>query len=129
MRNLGLAAFQAGEHSESARALARVVEAEPGDRASRVLLAMSLASVARWPEAVAAFDALGDAAFDEPRVAYLWALSLARSGRPDDARRVLDRLREQPLPPEALLRLAALYEELGDAGSAAELRGEAEAVE
>lgn len=125
MRNLGLAAFRAGDYAESARALARAVEADPDDRAARALLAISLASSERWAEAAEVFAAIGDAAFADPRLAYLWALSLARSERAGEARAILDRMRSLPLPPEALLQVAALYEEIGDRETAAELREEA----
>jgi pentatricopeptide repeat protein len=124
-RNLGLAAFESGDYAASARALARAVEAEPGDRAARALLAVSLASTERWAEAAEAFAAIGEGAYSDPRLAFLWARSLARSGRPEEARRVLARMRGLPLPPEALAQVAALYEELGDRETAAELEAEA----
>ena len=124
-RNLGFAAFQAGDYEESARALARAVEAEPEDRAARALLAISLASSDRHAEAAEVFAAIGDDAFADPRLAFLWARSLARSGRPEEARPILDRMRALPLPPEALEQVAALYREIGDGATAAELLDEA----
>ncbi len=125
MRNLGLAAFQAGDHAEAARALARAVEADPADRAARAIYGVALASSERWAEAVEAFEGLGEAALEDPRLAYLWALSLARTGRTDAARPILARMRAMPLPPEALLQVAALYREIGDAGLADEIEAEA----
>ena len=127
MRNLGLAALEAGDHEESVRALTAAAAAEPQDRSVQSLLAVALSSAERWAEAARAFDALGDVLFENPRTAYMWAAALARSGEPARAREVLARLRALPLPPPALEQLGELYREMGDHETALELFSEAQA--
>jgi predicted Zn-dependent protease len=129
MRNLGLAALAAGDFEEGVRALTAAAAADPQDRSLPSLQAVALFSAKRWAEAASVFEGLGDALFENPRMAYMWAASLARSGAAERARKVLERLRALPLPPPALRQLGELYREMGDDETAGELLREAEARE
>ena len=108
-RNLGLAAFRVGDNREAARALQTAVQMNPQDQAARGMLAMSLFSSQQFAEAVKAFDALGEGVYRDPRMSYAFAFSLAHANDPTRATEVLNKLVEQPLPPELLMGVADLY--------------------
>ncbi len=109
MRNLGLAAFRQGDNREAARALQVEVQSNPQDEAARGMLAMALFSSQQFPEAVKAFDGLGDAVYRDPRVAYAYAFSLAHANDPTRSVEVLNKMVQQPLPSEMLMGVADLY--------------------
>ncbi len=108
-RNAGMAAFRSGDYAESARALNAVLESDPSDARSRVLMAMSYFSMEKYREAAAAFAPLGNAALDDPRTAYAWAYSLAHSDQQQQANRVVDALIEKPLPADVLVSVCGVY--------------------
>ncbi len=114
MRNVGFAAFRSNDYAESARALKIAVGQEPGDKMIPPMLAMALFSSNQYADAAKAFDQVGDVAYSDPRVAYAWADSLARSKQPDKAAAVLARMSQQPLPPDALLLVGQVYSEIGN---------------
>jgi tetratricopeptide (TPR) repeat protein len=109
MRNLGLAAFRLGDNREAARALQVAVQQAPQDEAARGMLAMALFSSQQFPEAVKAFDGLGDAVYRDPRVTYAYAFSLAHANDPTRAVEVLNKMVQQPLPSDLLMGVADLY--------------------
>jgi len=78
------------------------------------MLAMALFSSDQFDEAAKAFDQLGEAAYSDPRVAYAYATSLARTGQRDKATAVVARMSQRPLPPDALLLIGQAYSEVGD---------------
>jgi tetratricopeptide (TPR) repeat protein len=114
MRNIGFAAFRANEYSESARALKVAISQEPGDKMIPPMLAMALFSSGQYADAAKAFDQVGDMAYSDPRVAYAWATSLARSNQPDKANAILTRMSQQQLTPDALLLVGQVYSDLGN---------------
>ncbi len=109
MRNLGLAAFRLGDNREAARALQVEVQRNPQDQAARGMLAMALFSSQQFPEAVKAFDGLGDGVYRDPRVTYAYAFSLAHANDPTRSVEVLNKMMQQPLPSEMLMGMADLY--------------------
>ena len=114
MRNLGLAAFRLGDNREAARALQVAVQQNPQDQAARGMLAMAAFSSQQFPEAVKAFDGLGDAVYHDPRMTYAYAFSLAHANDPTRAVEVLNRLAQQPLPPDMMMGVGDLYSQTGD---------------
>ena len=114
MRNIGFAAFRASEYPESARALKVAIQQEPGDRMIPPMLAMALFSSNQYADAAKAFDQVGDVAYSDPRVAYAWATSLARTNQPEKANAILARMSQQPLAPDALLLVGQVYSDLGN---------------
>lgn len=114
MRNIGFAAFRSNEYAESARALKVALQQEPGDKVIPPMLAMALFSSDQYAEAAKAFDQVGDVAYSDPRVAYAWATSLARTNQPDKAATILSRMSQQPLSPDALLLVGQVYSETGN---------------
>jgi tetratricopeptide (TPR) repeat protein len=114
MRNIGFAAFRDRQYAESARALKVAVRQEPGDKMIPPMLAMALFSSDQYAEAAKAFDQVGDVAYSDPRVAYAWATSLARTNQPDKAAVILARMLQQPQSPDALLLIGQVYSEVGN---------------
>jgi tetratricopeptide (TPR) repeat protein len=114
MRNLGLAAFRLGDNGEAARALQIAVQQNPQDQAARGMLAMASFSSHQFPEAVKAFDGLGDAVYRDPRMTYAYAFSLAHANDPTRAVEVLNQLAKQALPPDMMMGVGDLYSQTGD---------------
>ena len=114
MRNIGFAAFRSTQYAESARALKVAIQQEPGDKIIPPMLAMALFSSDQYVEAAKAFDQVGDVAFSDPRIAYAWATSLARTNQPDKAAAILVRMSQQPLSPDTLLLVGQGYSEIGN---------------
>jgi tetratricopeptide (TPR) repeat protein len=112
MRNIGFAAFRANQYTESARALKVAIQQEPGDKMIPPMLAMALFSSDQYADAAKVFDQVGDTAYSDPRVAYAWATSLARTNQPDKANAILARMSQQPLSPDALLLVGQVYSDL-----------------
>lgn len=109
MRNVGLAALKTNNQTEALRAFQKQVAADPADKQTRARLAMMLYSNSQYPEAVQQFAAIGDAAYDDPGMAYAWGFSLARTRQYKQATVVLERLMQHPLPPEVLVSVGDLY--------------------
>jgi tetratricopeptide (TPR) repeat protein len=119
MRNIGLAAFLSKKYEESARALRVVLAEDPADQRAASMLAMSLYSTKNYAEAVKAFERVGDTtALADPRMAYSWAVSLAKTKDSQQAATVLGKLVAQQLPPEILVLAGQLYADLGDRANA-----------
>ncbi len=114
MRNLGLAAFRLGDNREAARALQVAVQQNPQDQAARGMLAMAAFSSQQFPEAVKAFDGLGDAVYRDPRMTYAYAFSLAHANDPTKAVEILNRLSQQALPSDMMMGVGDLYSMTGD---------------
>ena len=113
MRNIGFAAFRANEYPESARALKVAIQQDPGEKMIPPMLAMALFSSEQYADAARVFDQVGDVAYSDPRVAYAWATSLARTNQPEEAAAILARMSQQPLSPDALLLVGQVYSDLG----------------
>jgi tetratricopeptide (TPR) repeat protein len=114
MRNIGLAAAKVGDNVEAARALKIVVKHDPKDRVSGALLAISLFATERYADAAQVFGTLGDAALADPNMAYAWAFSLAHTDQPKQASAILEKLTSRQLPPELLVSIGEVYNNLGD---------------
>ena len=118
MRNIGLAAAKVGDNGEAARALKVVVKHDPKDRVSASILAISLFATERYADAVQVFGMLGDTAVSDPDMAYAWAFSLAHTNQPKQASGILEKLTSRQLPPEMLVSIGEIYNNLGDYGHA-----------
>jgi tetratricopeptide (TPR) repeat protein len=114
MRNIGLAAAKVGDNVEAARALKIVVKHDPKDRVSAAILAVSLFATERYADAAKVFGTLGDAALNDPDMAYAWAFSLAHSNQPKQASSTLEKLTSRQLAPEMLVSIGEVYNNLGD---------------
>ena len=109
MRNLGTAAYRLEDYAESARALQSVVAANPEDQRSRLMLAMSLFTIEKFPEAANQFAPIGDLAMQDPRSAFAWAYSLSQTSQQQHANEIADNLAGRDLPPDVHLLVCKLY--------------------
>lgn len=116
LHNLGTAAFRIGNFNESARALGLYLKSEGNtardpaqDGRSHMMLAMSLFSLGRFPEADEAFASIPMLASQDPRAAYSWAYSLARSGQQQHANQIAEVLARQELPSDVMSLVCHLY--------------------
>jgi tetratricopeptide (TPR) repeat protein len=118
MRNLGMAAFLAGNYAESARALQVVTTNDVNDRLAQSMLAMSWYSLKEYEKAAGLFDRIKSESLADPRMTYAWADSLVKTKQPQSAAEVLGKLIAQPLPSEMLIRASQLYTDIGDPANA-----------
>jgi tetratricopeptide (TPR) repeat protein len=114
MRNIGLAALKLGDNDEAARAFRVAASKDPNDTQARAMLAISLYSARRYTEAAKAFGELGDGVYRDPRMAYAYADSLAKSNDPKKTVEVLGKLTAQPLPKEMWMTAGDVYTQVDD---------------
>lgn len=113
-RNLGLAAARVGDHATVVRALPKHLAKTPDDYVARALLGISYYHSAQFAEAISALQPLGEAALNDPGIAFPLAESLTRTRRIQEAEKVLDRLEQQSLSPERLLLLGQQWADAGN---------------
>jgi len=121
MRNLGLTSLQTGDLESGIRAFQAAYDQDPSDRTSLTYLTISLFRSQRYSQAAAAFGKMGDQIFQEPKLAYSWALAEGRSGNVQKASEILQRITSMALPPEAKVQIGNAFNELGDYAKALEL--------
>jgi tetratricopeptide (TPR) repeat protein len=116
LHNAAVAAFRVNRFDESAQALEAFLKVEPaaerGSAAgarSRMMLAMSRFSMGQFAKADDAFSSIPQAAMQDPRAAYAWAFSLARTGKQQQANKIADALVAQDLPAENLSLVCHVY--------------------
>jgi tetratricopeptide (TPR) repeat protein len=114
MRNIGMAAYRAGNFRESARALKLAVVANPEDQRAQGLLAMSLSLNGDYAGAASTFDRLGDLTLADPDMAYHWAQSLVKTNQRAQAKVVLVKMSRLSVPYEVLVKSCKLYGDMGD---------------
>jgi Flp pilus assembly protein TadD len=114
MRNIGLAALKLGDNDEAARAFQAAVSKDHNDVQARAMLAISLYSARKYSEAAKAFSEVGDGVYRDPRMAYAYAYSLARTNDPKKTIDVLGKLTAQPLPKEMWMTTGDLYTQVDD---------------
>jgi tetratricopeptide (TPR) repeat protein len=114
MRNIGMAAYRAGNFKESARALKLAVVANPEDQRAQGLLAMSLSLNGDYTGAASTFDRLGDLTLADPDMAYHWAQSLVKTNQRAQAKAVLVKMSRLQVPYEVLVKSCKLYGDMGD---------------
>jgi len=114
MRNIGLAALKLGNNEEALRAFRLAVTQDPKDSSARAMLAISLFSAQKFAEAAKTFDQLGDGVYRDPRMAYAYAFSLARTNDPQKTIAVLNKLTSQSLPKEMWMTSGDVYTQVDD---------------
>jgi tetratricopeptide (TPR) repeat protein len=113
-RNLGLAAARVGDHPTTVRTLSKYVAANPDDNVARTLLGIAYYETEAYADAAKTIAALGDKALQNPGLAYPFAVSLTRSGRVQEAEKVLDKLEQQASSAENLLLLGQQWADAGN---------------
>ena len=114
-RNVGLAAARVGDNATTVRALARHVASNPDDNVARALLGIAYYMTEAYADAAKTIAPLGEAAVQDPGLAYPFAVSLTRSGRLQEAEKVLDRLEQQATTAENFLLLGQQWADAGNA--------------
>lgn len=114
MRNIGMAAVRVSNYPEAVRTLRQVLANDPHDRVVRSLLGTALYSMHNFAEAARAFAPLGDAALQEPELAYAWADSLIKTTQFVQATALLDKLEKESLPAETVVLIAQAWSQMGN---------------
>lgn len=116
--------YRAGRREADAeRTLREGLRQSPNDGALRGALGLALVRQGKKKEALAEFAAAAKAAPDEPRHAYIYAISLDDAGRRADALKVLEAAARRRGDRDVLLALAAFKRDAGDrAGAEKHLR-------
>ena len=109
LRNVGTAAFRTQDYAAAAPALETYLKGAPQDGRSRVMLAMSDFSMGQFGPAAKNFELAPELVMQDPRAAYSWAFSLARTGQQQHANEIAARLMTTGLPPEALDLVCHVY--------------------
>jgi tetratricopeptide (TPR) repeat protein len=113
-KNLGQAAYRAGNYPEAVRGLSAAIKENPDSMPLRAMLGMSYFEMKDYGNAATTFYPLGEAAMRDPAVGYAWADSLAKTGDLKDASQVLAIYQNSPLPSDAMLLVGQLWAEIGD---------------
>ena len=116
LHNLGVAAFRTENYTEADRALTLYLDQSPpqSDERSRMMLAYSQFSLGRFSQAAHSFAAAKESVLQDPRAAYSWAFSLARSGQQQQANQIADELVKRDLPVDVLGLVCHLYVDTED---------------
>jgi tetratricopeptide (TPR) repeat protein len=113
-RNLGMAAFYAKQYREAVDPLRQHLQEQPDDAAARAALGFSLFDIEDFQGAAEALRPLQDQMAPTPKLAYVYAASLARSGKYDEG---IDRLKSleaaNPNAPDVHHELALAYQREG----------------
>ncbi|MBV9074979.1 MAG: tetratricopeptide repeat protein [Acidobacteria bacterium] len=108
-RNIGLAAMKTQDYAGATPALQKELSAHPDDKPVRAMLGLAWFAQERYRESAEALNGLGDAVFQDPKLAYTFAAALAHTGNSAEARAVLDRVTTDQLPPDTILLVAQAY--------------------
>jgi tetratricopeptide (TPR) repeat protein len=113
-KNLGLCAFRVKDYSEAADALSRDIDQGDNSAGVHAMLGISYFALDQFPEAVRAFDPLGEPGMKDGEAGYAWAASLAHTGDMKKAGVVLSAFEAEPRPGDVLLLVGQLWTEIGD---------------
>lgn len=112
LHNIAIAAYRVNDSAEVVRALTEYFGTVPApqDTRARLMLAMAHFDLGHFGEAAHDFHAAGDAALQDPRTTYSYALSLARDGQAQEANAMADRLvTSASLSPDKLALVCNVY--------------------
>lgn len=118
LRNLGFAAFRAGNGSEAVRALAKDLAAKPKESTTRSVLGLAYFATQDYANAARTLAPLGESAKRDPDLGYAWAASLARTGDAKHAAEVLETLESGQVPAETLVLTGRLWSALDNSAAA-----------
>jgi tetratricopeptide (TPR) repeat protein len=91
-RNLGLAAYFAGQPAEAIRLLSKTMVQAPGDSHARAVLGLAYFSSGNFAKTVLTITPIAEQALQDPELGLAWATSLAQTGNKKAAIRALERL-------------------------------------
>lgn len=112
--NLGMALFYSNQFREAAPPLKAYLDANPADVAARAALGFSLFRLEDYAGVVAGLKSMQDQMGQTPKLAFVYAASLARSGEYDEGIRRLQLLETTaPNSAEIHYELSIAYQHLG----------------
>ena len=111
-RNLGAAAMKLAKFPEAAQALSKHIAQNPQDQVTRAMLVAARFMTADFVGVVQAAMPLGDQAASDPRVGYMVAESLAKTGDAAGATELLKKLQSLSMSPDEWLLVGQTYSEL-----------------
>ena len=120
-RNLGLAAYFAGEPADASRLLSKVVTQSPADAHARAVLGLAYFATNDFAKAVQALAPIAGRTIQDPQLGIAWAKSLAETGNRRGALRALQNM-DRPdanLGAESLVQFGKLWQKLGESERAA----------
>lgn len=91
-RNLGLAAYFAGQPAEAIRLLSKTISQAPGDSHARAVLGLAYFSRGDFAKSVLAIRPIAEQALQDPELGLTWATALAQIGDNNASSRALERL-------------------------------------
>jgi Flp pilus assembly protein TadD len=101
-RNLGLAAYYAGQHGEAIRLLSKTVAHTPADSHARAVLGLAYFSSADFVKVVLTLTPIPEQALQDPELGLAWATSLDQTSNKIAAARALERLESSGKLPAAI---------------------------
>ncbi|HET7106234.1 MAG TPA: tetratricopeptide repeat protein [Candidatus Acidoferrum sp.] len=103
-RNLGLAAYFAGQPSEAIRLLSKAVAPTPDDSHARAVLGLAYFSSGNFSKTVQTILPIAKQALQDPELALAWATSQAQTGNKAASTQALESLQASGKLPEAIDR-------------------------
>lgn len=91
-RNLGLAAYFAGQPAEAIRLLSKTMMQAPGDSHARAVLGLAYFSFGNFAKTVLTITPVAEQALQDPELGLAWATSLTQVGNKKAAIRALESL-------------------------------------
>jgi tetratricopeptide (TPR) repeat protein len=91
-RNLGLAAYFAGQPAEAIRLLSNTMAQAPGDSHARAVLGLAYFSTGSFAKTVLTLTPIAEQTLQDPELGLAWATSLNQTSNKRAASRALDRL-------------------------------------
>lgn len=91
-RNLGLAAYFAGQPAEAIRLLSKTISEAPGDSHARAVLGLAYFFRGDFGKSVLAIRPIAEQALQDPELGLAWATALAQIGDKNASSRALERL-------------------------------------
>lgn len=113
-KNLGQAAFRAGNYTEAVDGLSKALARTPDSAPIRAMLGMSYFATNQYADAAKTFAPLGAKGMSDGETGYAWAASLAHTGDMKRATEVLHAFQSSPRSPDVLLLAGELWTEIGD---------------
>jgi len=101
-RNLGLAAYYAGQTSEAIRLLSKIVSQTPGDAHARAILGLAYFSAGNFAKTAQTMLPISKQALEDPQLALTWATSQAQLGNKTASMSALESLETSGKLPGAI---------------------------
>ena len=113
-KNLGQAAFRAGDYTDAISGLSKALAQSPNSAPIRAVLGMSYFATEKYADAARTFTPLGASGMKDAETGYAWAASLAHTSDMKRAAEVLSAFQAEPRAADVQLLSGELWTEIGD---------------